>query len=94
MSRSDNTMLARLWEEELEEQYGRHRCFVILNSQSRAQRNGNLSFKQRERRRWWHGERRRVKNGLRNAQYRQHSLYGADQPVETRTRHGILWDIL
>lgn len=94
MSKSDNTTPWRLIQDDLEAEFGRHRTFVILNSHTEAQRNGNISFKQRERRRWWHGERARVRNSLRNAQYRRHSLYGADQPLETRTRHGVLWDML
>lgn len=93
MSKSDNTMPWKLVDDEMEAELG-HRWFIIVNTSSTYKSSGRNSFKNRELRRWWHGERRRVRNDLRNAQYRRHSLYGADQPLETRPRNGVLSDLL
>jgi hypothetical protein len=92
LSRSDHTLPTELYELDLFDRFGftpeyyewgplvYHRPIGrILNTRTRRAN----SYKHRERRRWNHAERRRVKNDLANGQ----------DPAPTRTRNQVRWDM-
>lgn len=82
MSRTDNTMPWRLRKEDRPDLPWNR----ILNTELN-------SFGRREMRRWWHEDRFRTKRALQDARQRPSILWNRDQPVPTRTRHSVRWDM-
>lgn len=85
MSRTDNTMPWRLKEEDAP-----HLNWKRVINQQMVNDPQWRGWLRRETRRWWHAERRRVRNDLRPHVYDPH---WDTAPAPTRTRSSIRWDL-